>query len=74
LRSHPYHLLVAIFLTGVKALDAISIVFVCAVAMIPEVLAAIVTLAYARAMSTIAKQNAIVRVLSASETLAFEIT
>jgi magnesium-transporting ATPase (P-type) len=50
-------------------LEAISVSLVCAVAMIPEGLEAIVTVVYAWAVSNMAKQNAIIRVLPAVETL-----
>ena len=50
-------------------LDSVTTALVCAVAMIPEGLEAIVTLTYAWAVSNMAKQQAIIRALPAVETL-----
>ena len=52
-----------------KALESINIALVCAVAMVPEGLEAIVTLTYSYAVKVMASQNAIVRALPAVETL-----
>ena len=52
-----------------KPLDSINIALVCAVAMVPEGLEAIVTLTYSYAVKVMASQNAIVRALPAVETL-----
>eukprot|EP00980_Cylindrotheca_fusiformis_P004498 scaffold961_cov122-Cylindrotheca_fusiformis.AAC.6 len=50
-------------------LESLSVALVCAVAMIPEGLEAIVTVTYAWAVSNMARQNAIIRALPAVETL-----
>mmetsp|Transcript_14776 Transcript_14776/g.35657 ORF Transcript_14776/g.35657 Transcript_14776/m.35657 type:complete len:1076 (+) Transcript_14776:88-3315(+) len=50
-------------------LESLSVALVCAVAMIPEGLEAIVTVTYAWAVSNMAEQNAIIRALPAVETL-----
>jgi len=50
-------------------LGSINIALVCAVAMVPEGLEAIVTLTYSYAVKVMASQNAIVRALPAVETL-----
>jgi magnesium-transporting ATPase (P-type) len=59
----------AYFITGLGPIDALTTSLVCAVAMIPEGLEAIVTMTYAWAVSNMAKQNAIIRALPAVETL-----
>ena len=51
------------------ALPSVNIALVCAVAMVPEGLEAIVTLTYSYAVKVMASQNAIVRALPAVETL-----
>jgi magnesium-transporting ATPase (P-type) len=61
--------LIAFFHTELDWQDALSISLVCAVAMIPEGLGAIVTVTYAFAVSNMAKQNAILRALPSVETL-----
>lgn len=62
-------LMVGLFKLKENFLNALSISLVCAVAMIPEGLEAIVTVTYAWAVSNMAKQNAIIRALPAVETL-----
>jgi len=59
----------AFFQAGQEAIDSVQIGLVCAVAMIPEGLEAIVTVVYAWAVSNMAEQNAIIRALPAVETL-----
>jgi len=61
--------LCARFIAGQPWLDSVQIGLVCAVAMIPEGLEAIVTVVYAWAVSNMATQNAIIRALPAVETL-----
>ena len=61
--------LVAFFVTGLDGMDALSVALVCAVAMIPEGLEAIVTMTYSWSVSNMAKNNAIIRILPAVETL-----
>lgn len=60
---------VAFWMRDMGALEALSTALVCAVAMIPEGLEAIVTMTYAWAVSNMAKKNAIIRALPAVETL-----
>ena len=55
--------------TGMSVVEAFSTALVCAVAMIPEGLEAIVTMTYAWAVSNMAEKNAIIRALPAVETL-----
>jgi magnesium-transporting ATPase (P-type) len=61
--------LVAWLKTGQQPVDALSTALVCAVAMIPEGLEAIVTMTYSWSVSIMAKNNAIIRALPAVETL-----
>jgi magnesium-transporting ATPase (P-type) len=60
---------VAYFITGESIIEAVSTALVCAVAMIPEGLEAMVTVTYGWAVSNMAKQNAIIRALPTVETL-----
>jgi magnesium-transporting ATPase (P-type) len=54
---------------NISWLEALNIALVCAVAMIPEGLEAIVTVTYAWSVSKMAAENAIIRALPAVETL-----
>ena len=60
---------VAFYITDESGIDALTTALVCAVAMIPEGLEAIVTMTYAWAVKNMSKQNAIIRALPAVETL-----
>ena len=60
---------VAFFITDESGIDALTTALVCAVAMIPEGLEAIVTMTYAWAVKNMSKQNTIIRALPAVETL-----
>jgi magnesium-transporting ATPase (P-type) len=60
---------VSYFMVDMKPLDALSMALVCAVAMIPEGLDAIVTMTYSWSVAQMAKHNAIIRKLPAVETL-----
>jgi magnesium-transporting ATPase (P-type) len=60
---------VAVVQIDASYMDALTIALTCAVAMIPEGLDAIVTMTYSWSVATMAKHNAIIRVLPSVETL-----